>query len=219
MKKALLLAAICLMSSLAKAQCSAQIYASTVSFDSTSRQITFGAYGINGDENASIWISWRIVHPQGDFTPSMWNNENPVNVPISCTGWIYGLQKPIGLLRPGDRYEVIGYMMDNSVLYSTDTMVFQTRGGRIPHLSDNWPVSHRLSSLTFGNTSGGFVVLNSESLTFDVQIYTINGQLVMSEKVIGSNYNYDSGTISSGMYIVKMSDADGDIRTEKCIIK
>lgn len=112
-------------------------------------------------------------------------------------------------------------LMDNSTINVTNTttpITIESGGFRIygnqAALGTN--DFQETSAITlYPNPSSGFFNLSQDVAKADV--YSVTGQLVKSFGTQFSNYNFQISDLINGIYIVKVTDADGRTQSLKCI--
>jgi 1,4-alpha-glucan branching enzyme len=112
-------------------------------------------------------------------------------------------------------------LMDNSTINVTNTttpITIESGGFRIygnqAALGTN--DFQETSAITlYPNPSSGFFNLSQDVAKADV--YSVTGQLVKSFGTQFSNYNFQVSDLINGIYIVKVTDADGRTQSLKCI--
>ena len=73
--------------------------------------------------------------------------------------------------------------------------------------------------IVFPNPAGNSItIFNSKRLLRgDIRIYSLNGQLILKQKVTGNRYSLPTNTIDNGIYFIEISSTDGVYR-QKLII-
>ena len=76
-----------------------------------------------------------------------------------------------------------------------------------------------LELIVFPNpASNSITIFNSKSLLRgDIKIYSLNGQLILKQKVTGNSYSLPTNTIDNGIYFIEVGSSDGVYR-QKLII-
>lgn len=74
------------------------------------------------------------------------------------------------------------------------------------------------SAMVYPNPASGNIYIQGEGIS-NVMIYNSNGQLVYSNATVNDNLNVDSSAFENGLYVVKVTDVNGETYYKKIVVR